>query len=503
LGLPQQAVRTIGVAQSYLRRSSYSLFAEDTFRMTQKLALTLGLRYDYTFPFSEKRDNLFNLDFSNLPGPPTLIHLGVDPSSLPKDGVRSNTRNFGPRVGVAYEISPKTVLRTGYGIFYVQEVGALFYDLVRNGVRTESYDSPVTLPAFTTANAFNTPGGGLPSYSYIDPNSSTPYVQEWNFGIQRELPGKMSAEADYVGSKGTHLFRFRNWNNAYHVETGENLDPRPGDLQQLRTFPSLGPILEHETSASSIYHALFLRLQKNFSASLSFINSFTWAKSIDDSDVPIEDLYQSPGPQDERNLKLERGLSSFDVRKRFSSAVIYTLPFGAGQRYLGRGSLAHWLGPWRFATSLTVQDGYPQDMRGFNTISTIGGSLQRPNIIPGKSLVLSEEARMNLKPTPALPHPEFLYYDPAAISTPGPYQLGNAGRNIAPTPGMVSLDVGLFRSIPFSEHRELLFRADFLNALNIVNLGIPIPSYEFVGFYGQLATAGSMRTVTVSLKLKF
>ena len=503
LGFPQQADRTIGVPQAYLRRSSYSLFAEDTIRLTQKLALTLGLRYDYTSPFNEKHDNYYNLDFSNLPEPPKLVQLGVDSSSLPKDGVRSNTRNFGPRLGVAYEVLPKTVLRTGYGIFYVQEVGAMFYDLVRNGVQTESYNSPVIAPAFTTANAFNTTGGGLPSYFYIDPNSSTPYVQEWNFGIQRELPWKISAEADYVGSKGTHLFRFRNWNNAYHVETGENLDPRPGDLQQLRTFPSLGPILEHETSADSNYHALFLRLQKNFSSNLSFINSFTWSKSIDDSDVPIQDLYQSPGAQDERNLNLERGLSAFDVRKRLSSAIIYTLPFGTGQRYLGTGRLGHWLGPWRLATNLTMQDGYPQDLRGFTTISTIGGSLQRPDIIPGKSLVLSDAVRANLKPTPAIPHPEFLYYDPAAISTPGPYQLGNAGRNIAPTPGMTSLDIGLFRSIPFSEQRELLFRADFLNALNIVNLGIPIPSYEFVGFYGQLVTAGTMRTITLSLKLKF
>jgi hypothetical protein len=328
-------------------------------------------------------------------------------------------------------------------------------------------------------------------------------VQQWNLGIQRELTSKLTIEAVYIGSKGTHLFRYRNWNNAYHVETGENLPPRPGDLQQLRTFPSLGPILEEETSSSSIYHALLVRLQKSFSANLSFINSFTWSKSIDDSDVPLQDLYQSPGPQDERNLKLERGLSAFDIRKRFTSGIVYTLPFGTGQRYLGRGGLSHWIGPWQIATSLVMQDGYPQDLRGFITMSTIGGSLQRPNIVPGKSLVLSEDARRNLQPTPEFPHPEFLYYDPSAISTPGPYELGNAGRNIARTPGAVNLNIALFRSVPIREPLELLFRADFLNALNIVNLGIPNPSYEFVGFYGQLVTAGQMRAITLSLKLRF
>jgi hypothetical protein len=150
-----------------------------------------------------------------------------------------------------------------------------------------------------------------------------------------------------------------------------------------------------------------------------------------------------------------------------------------------------------------MQDGYPQDLRGFITMSTIGGSLQRPNIVPGKSLVLSEDARRTLQPTPELPHPEFLYYDPSALSIPGPYELGNAGRNIAHTPGAVNLNIAIFRSVPIREPLELLFRADFLNALNIVNLGIPIPNYEFVGFYGQLVTAGQMRAITLSLKLRF
>jgi hypothetical protein len=236
---------------------------------------------------------------------------------------------------------------------------------------------------------------------------------------------------------------------------------------------------------------------------MSFINSFTWSKSIDDSDVPIRDFYQNPGPQDERNLKLERGLSAFDVRKRFTSAVVYTLPLGPGQRFLGSGGSSRWIGPWKISTNLTCQDGFPQDLRGFVTTSTIGGSLQRPNIVPGRSLVLSSEARRNMQPTLEVPHPEFLYYDPAAIATPGPYELGNAGRNVAPTLGSVNLDLAVFRTFPFSEGHEVLFRADFLNALNIVNLGIPIPNYEFTGFYGQLISAGPMRTISLSLKLRF
>jgi hypothetical protein len=304
----------------------------------------------------------------------------------------------------------------------------------------------------------------------------------------------MLLETLYAGSKGTHLFRYRNWNNAYHVETGENLDPRPGTLQELRTFPTLGPILENETSSNSIYHSLQLRFEKRFSANLSSINSFTWAKSIDDGDVPVKDFYQSPGAQDERNLRLERGLSAFDIRKRFTSALVYQLPFGKGQRFLQQGWLSYVVGPWQVSSILTFQDGYPQDLRGFVTLSTIGGVLQRPNVVPGQRIVLSDEERRRIQPTPAVPHPEFLYYNPGAVSQPGPFELGNAGRNIGPTPGFANLDLAVFRTIPIGEGRQLQLRADFINALNVVNLGIPIPSYEFVGFYGRWS-AGRMRSI--------
>jgi len=503
LGFPQQASRSVGSAQAYLRRNHYSAFLDDTFRVNSQLAITLGLRYDYASPFREKRNNYFNLDFSALPEAPRLVQLGLEQGPLPKNGVRANRWNFAPRLGLSYRVRPQTVLRAGYGIYYAREIGALSYNLVRNGVRIETNDSPVTQPLLTTANAFSRPEFGLPSYFYIDPNSSTPYVQQWNLGVQRELPHGMLLETLYAGSKGTHLFRYRNWNNAFHVETGEDLDPRPGTLQDLRTFPSLGPILQNETSSNSVYHSLQLRFEKRFSANLSSINSFTWAKSIDDGDVPVKDFYQSPGAQDERNLRLERGLSAFDVRKRFTSALVYQLPFGRGQRFLQQGWMSAVMGPWQVSSIVTLQDGYPQDLRGFTTLSTIGGVLQRPNIVPGQRIVLSDEERRRIPATAAVPHPEFLYYNPAAVSQPGPFELGNAGRNIGPTPGFGNLDLAVFRMIPLGESRQLQLRADFLNALNLVNLGIPIPSYEFVGFYGQLVTAGQMRSITVSAKFRF
>jgi hypothetical protein len=183
--------------------------------------------------------------------------------------------------------------------------------------------------------------------------------------------------------------------------------------------------------------------------------------------------------------------------------LLYQLPFGKGQRFLQQGWLSSVVGPWQVSSILTFQDGYPQDLRGFVTLSTIGGVLQRPNLVSGQRIVLSDEDRRRIQPTPAVPHPEFLYYNPAAVSQPGPFELGNAGRNIGPTPGFANLDLAVFRTISLGESRQLQLRADFINALNVVNLGIPIPSYEFVGFYGQLVTAGQMRSITVSAKFRF
>jgi hypothetical protein len=236
-------------------------------------------------------------------------------------------------------------------------------------------------------------------------------VQQWNLGIQRELPHGMLLETLYAGSKGTHLFRYRNWNNAYHVETGENLDPRPGTLQELRTFPTLGPILENETSSNSIYHSLQLRFEKRFSANLSSINSFTWAKSIDDGDVPVKDFYQSPGAQDERNLSLERGCLR-SVR-RFARLWSTSFP-QRGSVFSSRAGCLTWLGPGRFRRSLRFRMA-TQGLRGFVHLSTIGGVLQRPNVVPASAscFLTRSVAEFSL---PAVPHPEFLYYNPAAVS---------------------------------------------------------------------------------------
>jgi hypothetical protein len=503
LGLPQQATRINGVPQAYLRANYSALYFGDTVRVNRKLTLIAGLRWDYFAPPTELRNNYFNLDFSNLPAAPRLVRVGVDPSPLPSRGIAPNRVNFAPRLGLAYQMLPRTVFRAAYGIYNIQEIGAVYYNLVRNGVRIEVNDSSPVNPQLTFRQAFTRPTfSPTPSYFYIDPQAATPYVQQWSASLQREFPWLMVFEASYTGAKGTKLFRYRSFNTPFQTEIGANLFPRPGNIQQNRTFPQLGPISALETSSSSIYHALQMRLEKRFSTNVSFTNAFTWGKSIDDSDIPVQDIYQNPGAQDERNLRLERGLSFFDIRKRFTSAVILESPWGAGKRYLKRGLLGYLAGPWRVSSILTAQDGYPQNPYNFGSQSTLG-TTQRPNVVPGQSLVLTPEERRNLPATPQRPRPQHVYYNPNAFSLPGPYELGNAGRNIMPTPGSLTADLAFYRIFPLPrEGHNLSFRADLLNALNIVNFGIPIPT-PWAPSFGQFNSANSMRVVILSLKYAF
>lgn len=503
LGDPQQATRIEGVPQSYLRSNYQALFIGDNVRLTRRLTLIAGLRWDYFAPPTELRDNYYNLDFSTLPAAPRLVRVGVGSSSLPERGVQANIANFAPRLGFAFQVNANTVLRSAYGIYNVQEIGAIYYNLVRNGVRTEVNDSSPLTPQLEFASAFTRPAfSATPSYYYIDPNALTPYVQQWNFSVQRELPMHMVLETLYAGAKGTHLFRYRTFNTPFQTETGANLSPRAGNIQQLRTFPALGPISALETSASSIYHSLQVRLEKRFSAGVSFVNSFTWSKSIDDADIPVSDVYQNAGAQDERNLRAERGRSFFDVGKRFSSAVILEPPVGVGRMWANRGLLGHIAGPWRISSLLTAQDGYPQNPYNFGSSATLG-TVQRANVVPGQKLVLAPEERAALPVTPQRPRPDLQYYNPSALTTAPTYELGTAGRNILPTPGSLTVDLALYRifAMPWEGH-NLSFRADLLNALNIVNYGIPTAT-PWAANFGILTSVNGMRTVTLSLKYAF
>jgi len=483
LGFPNQTQRSVGSAQAYLHQNSYAAFVQDDWRITPRISISAGLRYEYFAPFSEDRGNLLNLDYSTLPNAPVL--RSVSSVTAP------DRKDFAPRIGLAVRLphllgsSHDTVFRAGYGIYFSPEIAIEAYDLLRNGIRNENNEPGGLTPLLTFENGFPQTGStGFPSYYGVDKNAPTPYVQQWSASIQHELPGSTLFEIAYVGTKGTDLGLFRRFNAPAHVETGENLPPRPGDLQSLRTFPQLGTLFQLQHIANSIYHSLQIKAEKRFTGRLSFLASFVWAKSIDDADTQIPGLFESFGAQDERNLRLERGLSFFDVRRKLSAGYVYSFPNAPVLRPV--------LKNWQLSGNLTFQDGTPLNPVYFATDIANSGTPNRPNVVAGQSVLLPSGQRN-------ADH----FYNAAAFSTPAPNTFGNAGRDILPGPGNAVVDVALHRRFAVMEHKTIEFRAETFNLLNHPNIGIPGPYPDFGPFFGKAFSAGDPRRMQFALRFDF
>jgi len=483
LGDASSTRRDLGDAQAYLRRNTYGGFFQDEWRPTPRLTLTFGVRYEYMSPFSEANNRLLNLDYSTLPHDPLL--KTVSTAGNPQ------VHDFAPRFGLAWRLpnffgaNHETVFRAGYGVYFSPEIAVEAYDLVRNNELNQVNESNPNTPTLTIANGFPTNSStGFPTYYGLNPNSATPYVQQWSAGFQRDMGLGMLMEASYVGSKGTHLGRFDFGNTPFHTETGENLPPRPGDLQSLRTFPDLGPIYQIQHIANSSYNSLQLKAEKRFSGKLSFLASFVWSKSIDDADTIIPGLSDSAGAQDERNLRLERGLSSFNVGRRLSAGYVYNF---------GRSTfLRPVLSNWGLSGILTFQDGSPWNPFYFATDFANTGTPNRPNVVLGQDVNLPPSQR-------TAEH----WFNTNAFSDPAPFTFGNAGRNILPSPGNAVVDMALHRRFAIRERASVDLRFEGFNILNHPNWGIPGQYPDFGPFFGRIFASGQPRRFQAGLHLDF
>jgi hypothetical protein len=484
LGFPQFTNRNVGDAQSYLRQNVYAGYAQDDWRVNTSLTLNFGVRYEYASPYTEARGNLVNLQYSPAGASPQLNRV--------ESAVTPDRNNWSPRVGLAWKLpasrwtGSQTVFRAGYGVYFNPEIAVETYDLVRNGIRNESNVSDgAKLPVLTLRDGFpQTASTGFPSYFGLDPKARTPYVQQWTASVQRELPGKVVAEIAYIGTKGTKLGRFRTLNTPLHVVTGENLAPRPGDLQSLRPYPELGKIIQRQHIANSIYHALEIKAEKRMSSRLAFLGSFVWSKSIDDADSPVPGQYDSAAAQDERNLRLERGLSFFNVGRRVSAGFVYALPSGDFFKPV--------FGNWHLSGILTLQDGTPVNPIYFAFDGANSGTVNRPDIVPGQKITLPRSQRSADR-----------FFNTDAFRQPAPFTFGNAGRNIIAGPGNNIFDMAVYKRFPVRDAGAIEFRMEFFNLFNHPNFGIPGPYPDFGPFFGKIFSTGQPRRVQFGLRFDF
>jgi Carboxypeptidase regulatory-like domain/TonB dependent receptor len=484
LGYPLTTQRSVGSPLANMRQTNYGAFVQHDWRPTSSLSVNLGLRYEYDSPFSEQGNKFLNLDYAALPSEPTLVsvHNASDPKRL----------NFSPRVGMAWKLpnlfrgNGETVFRAAYGIYYNPEIADEAYSLVLNGIQTQINEtSGLGLPTLTTKDGFlSSATSGLPSYFGLDQHADTPYMQQWNAGLQHEAPGHILLEASYIANKGTHLGIFRRFNTPLHTETGEDLDPRPGDLQSLRTFPDLGTIFQRQHIGNSSYQSLQLKGERRFRGGLTFLASFVWSKSIDDADSVLVGQFDSAGAQNENNLRLERGLSFDNVPRRFSGAFVYNLP-----RSPVLGKL---LNNWQVNGIITLQDGTPLNPFYIASDFANTGTPNRPNIVAGQSISLPSSER-------TADH----WFNTAAFSAPAPFTFGDAGRNIIPGPGNEDTDIAVQRRFSITERMKFQLRAEGFNIFNHPNYGIPGPYPDLGPFFGKILSAGSPRRFQFGTRFDF
>ena len=504
-----------------LRGNDLNFYGQDTYKITSRLTLNAGLRYELPFPYTEirNRQNLFEpgLQSKIFPTAPVGLVYPGDPG-VPAGLIPAEKKAFAPRVGLGWDPrgNGQWLVRTAYGIFYdsyyAGQGGPLqtpnsappFLQTPQRSFPVASFADP-----FGGVNPFNGGFAQPMTLLTLDKHLRLPYAQDWNLNIQRSFGGDWLLEAGYVGTKGTKLPRFIEGNPAAFIpgqSTENNVDQRRlhsgCTLAQPSpcNFASVGLIAG---IANSNYNALEMSLKKRFSHGLSFLASYTLSKTIDDvssfnitgsasqSVAGENDLAQNPF-----DLAAERGRSMFDARHRFVLSYQWNLPFWKHpQSWYERI-----LGNWQVNGITTLMSGTPFTVYDSQDVSLQGGAPE----ISGFS-----SSRPNLIGNPnAGPHTTAEWFNKSAFQQlfpvpNGPTQFfGNEGRNMVQGPGYQQWDFSAFKNIPIRESRSLQLRGEFFNVFNHANFRLPNNDISSPNF-GKISEALPGRLVQLALKFLF
>jgi hypothetical protein len=496
LGYVQQAALT-NVYFVDQRLRMYSFFAQDDFKLTTRLTLNLGLRYDFSSPAIDGKNHLANFD----PAGAGALVLAKSGSLEDRALVHLDKNNWAPRFGLAYQITPKTVWRMGYGIFYslFDRIGSEDQlalnppNLINNNI---SVPATAGAPLFFLRNGFpanfldpNAPG--LLSRVRVraaNPDAPNAYVQQWSAGVQRELPMHLLVEVNYVGTKSTHLNTLRNFNQPV-VPNG----PLP--------YPAFGQIEYRDPLGNAVYHGMDLTVERRFATGFTFRAAYTLSKSIDNTGEHLATL--ASFGQNGRDFKSWRGPSDFDVPNRLVVSYIYDLPFGKGRRFDVRGPLNYVVGGWQTSGTLTFQDGRPFTPQANTNASAIDRGLQiaLPNVVgpafvPGNVDCYYYNSRRSACKALYPNASDFL-----AIPSPAAY--GNEGRNILRAPGTRIADFALQKDFPFLETRAVQFRWEVFNLANTTHLGYPERDVSSASGGSITSLATDARIMQFALRLKW
>ncbi len=508
LGHMNNSESQVGAPIADFRSNYYAVYLQDNWKVTPNVTIDAGLRWEYDQPFTDKFDKIVNIDYVwDNSRPPVFVRTGTgDPyednppfnlGAIPyvRDGrfgrgaYKPDYNDFAPRLGVAWAVDDKTVVRGGGGIYYVRDIGNAVFDTVRNAPFTIRRNEPAE--TFRPNLSFEQPFARLGSPTFIlaaEYDVPSSYIGQWSLGFQRELPGLITGEVTYFGSAGVHLRRLQTYNNTEPSALANTNLSRP--------FPDLGGMQVMNAPSHSHYHALYLKAQKRFSHGISFLSSFSYGKSVDNGSGIRTSVGDPLTPSNNYDLKLETGPSAFDFRKRWTSSWIYELPFGRDRKYMNDNTaLDYVLGGWQVGGILTFQDGFPFTLGCSTGTVQNGGGGCYPDPAPGA-------------PDWELDNPtREQWFNTAAFVDRNPeygtgFRYGTVRRNALVGPGIKSFDMSFNKNFQISDDR-LEFRVEIFNLPNTAIWGQPgstlgTPTYGVI-----TSTRLDSRQIQIGLKYVF
>jgi hypothetical protein len=522
LGQVQQF--SIDVQQRVLQPRAWfqEWFVQDDWKVTSRLNLNLGVRYTLNFPSTEAHDQgaVFNLETEQLQ------YLGKD--GFPRSSRTLHWKDLGPRLGLSYLVTKKTVVRTGYGLTFFDQAGITTpftnpqFPFVQT-VTQATLDN--VTPAFVLSNGPTvqpvdlTPDAGLGQGVFtVDHDLGSGYVQQWNFALQREITSNLTFEIAYVGSKATHLGdpdANINQLTPEQLATGASLlskvpNPYFGQIpasssigqattteaQLLKPFPRFTNVTFFRNNiGNSNYNAVQARLEKRFSRGFSFLVSYTRSKLIDDaSSVFDSSIFTGPVANypvaNGFDRRLDRDISNGDIPNAIAVSWTYELPVGPGHNLNPKGIAGKFTNGWQISGIVSIQSGIPLAVTQATNFNAFAGyGTQRPSCAANTTLPDSERSTAK-------------FFNVDAFQITPQFSLGTCSRNPVRGPSYQDADLALIKRTAITERVSLDFRTEVFNVTNTPPLGAPDVVAGSAGF-GSITTAGDPRVMQFALKFNF
>jgi hypothetical protein len=546
MGLPKTAALSVPVPEQTLRGTMWSMYLQDSWKITPRLTANYGLRYELAGPYYDNFGRL--VTFNPLNGDIVIPNNGYSsvnplyPNDIPIENatqaayppqsmLRFPTNNFYPRIGLAYKLTSdgKTAIRAAYGIYGDTIYGALAQDTdqffgggpfagsetLTNPVNTAATVAKPYVPSFTLANPFTSGAtgtyGALQNVGGVNPRIGVPYLQQWNITLERQI-GTMGVSIAYVGSHAVKLLYQRNLN-----EPAPSTTPY-GTGSQVYNYTSinknLNTITYIDNGATQNYNALQVAAKKNLGNGLTFNTSFTWQRDLTNQ----QDSNWAFGQQLQNQycLSCEYGNNNFTPQKRFLAVAVYSLPFGHGQS-LGNNINKYAngvIGGWKLSNVITLQSGqyYTPSFSTYDPSNTnvIGG---RPDVIPGVSVVPAGRTDNNWVNLAAFAIPGCPFTTPVCSSpTANIGRFGSAGINILEGPPIRDWDLAVMKDFHTGERFLWQVEVQGANVLNHPALAAPSGNISTANNGGAIISAlnaaplqgaSATRTIYAMIKVMF